>query len=109
MRMRNLAVSALVMLGIGAALAVACGGQDTVVEKVVVQTVIVKEQVPGEKVVETVIVKEQVPGEKVVQTVVVEKVVIATAAPAGPLRQRGSGGDADHSPRVLAVEAGDRL
>ena len=84
MRMRNLAVSALVMLGIGAALAVACGGQDTVVEKVVVQTVIVKEQVPGEKVVETVIVKEQVPGEKVVQTVVVEKVVIATAAPAGP-------------------------
>ena len=100
MRMRNLAVSALVMLGIGAALAVACGGQDTVVEKIVVQTVIVKEQVPGEKVVETVIVKEQVPG---------EKVVIATAAPAGPSGSVVVAETRIIPPGVLAVEAGDRL
>ena len=56
-----------------AAVTVACGG-DEVVEKVVVQTVIVEKQVPGEKVVETVIV-EKVVTEKVVETVIVEKVV----------------------------------
>ena len=109
MRMRNLAVSALVMLGIGAALAVACGGQDTVVEKVVIQTVIVKEQVPGEKVVETVIVKEQVPGEKVVQTVVVEKVVIATAAPAGPSGSVVVAETRIIPPVYLPSKQGDRL
>ena len=57
-----------------AAITVACGGEE-IVEKVVVQTVIVEKQVPGEKVVETVIVEKQVAGEKVVETVIVEKVV----------------------------------
>ena len=58
MQMRKLALTALVMLAVGAALAVACGGEEIVeVEKVVVQTVIVEKQVE-KKVVETVIVRE---------------------------------------------------
>ena len=50
----------------------ACGGTETVV-----QTVVVKEQVPGETVIQTVVVEKevQVAGETVVQTVVVEKEV----------------------------------
>ena len=85
-----------VLLSVLAALlgaAIACGG-DEIVEKIVVQTVIVEKQVAGEtvkvvetvivekpvtrieKVVQTVIVEKQVPGEKVVETVVVEKLVI---------------------------------
>ena len=63
------------MLAAGAALAVACGGEEIVeVEKVVVQTVIVEKQVEKQvekKVVETVIVEKQV-----------EKLVIVTAEPA---------------------------
>ncbi len=50
----------------------------------VVETVIVREQVPGQRVVETVVVEKQLPGERVVETVVVERVVIATAAPELP-------------------------
>lgn len=55
-----------------AVFAVACGGTETVI-----QTVVVKEQVPGETVIQTVVVERevQVAGETVVQTVVVEKEV----------------------------------
>ncbi len=55
-----------------AVFAVACGGTETVI-----QTVVVKEQVPGETVIQTVVVEKevQVAGETVVQTVVVEKEV----------------------------------
>ena len=71
MQMRKLVLTALVMLATGAALAVACGGEEIVeVEKVVVQTVIVEKQVE-KKVVETVIVEKEV-----------EKLVIVTAEPA---------------------------
>ena len=50
----------------------ACGGTETVV-----QTVVVKEQVPGETVIQTVVVEKEVEvaGETVIQTVVVEKEV----------------------------------
>ena len=64
---------ALLLVGVLGAAAVACGG-DEIVEKVVVQTVIVEKQVPGEKVVETIIVEKQVE-KKVVETVIVEKQV----------------------------------
>ncbi len=64
----------LAVLAVGsliAALAVACGGTEVVVE-----TVIVKEQVPGQTVVETVVVEKEVTRtEKVIETVVVEKQV----------------------------------
>ncbi len=94
-------VRALLMLlvGSGLAIAVACGGT----EVVVVETVIVEKQLPGqtitEKVIETVIVEKTIAGETVkvvetvvvtrekvvekpvLQTVTVEKVVQATAAP----------------------------
>ena len=65
---------AVLILPIVAVVLAACGG-DEVVEKIVVQTVVVEKQVPGEKVVETVIVEKQVAGEKVVETVIVEKQV----------------------------------
>ena len=80
----------LVPLFLGGALiaAIACGGETIVekvvvqtvvvekpVEKIVVQTVVVEKQVAGEKVVETVIVEKIVAGEKVVETVIVEKIV----------------------------------
>ena len=75
MQMRKLVLTALVMLATGAALAVACGGEEIVeVEKVVVQTVIVEKQVEKQvekTVVETVIVEKEV-----------EKLVIVTAEPA---------------------------
>ena len=71
---RSPRLAIIALLGAAIFAVVACGGE-TIVEKVVVQTVIVEKQVPGEKVVETVIVKEQVAGEKVVETVIVEKIV----------------------------------
>ena len=60
--------------------------ETVIVEKVVagekvVETVIVEKRVAGEKVVETVIVEKIVAGEKVIETVVVERIVVATAAP----------------------------
>ena len=62
----------LSILAVVAVFAVACGGTETVI-----QTVVVKEQVPGETVIQTVVVEKevQVAGETVVQTVVVEKEV----------------------------------
>ena len=84
---RNGALLAVLMLVIGVA-AIACG--EKVVEKIVVQTVVVEKQVPGERVVETVIVEKIVPGERVVETVVVEKerivevVVTPTPEPKAP-------------------------
>lgn len=80
-----------ITLAIAAILTAACGGQETVV-----QTVVVEKQVSVEKIVkETVVVEKQVekqiekkvevPVEKVVkETVVVEKVVVATPTPSGP-------------------------
>ena len=67
-----------VLLSLLAALlgaAIACGGEE-IVEKIVVQTVIVEKQVAGEtvKVVETVIVEKQVT-ERVIETVIVERPV----------------------------------
>ena len=72
--------AAVILLGALAFIAAACGGEE-IVEKIVVQTVIVEKQVPGEKVVEkvveTVIVEKIIAGEtvKVVETVIVEKAV----------------------------------
>ena len=62
----------LAILAAVAVFAVACGGTETVI-----QTVVVKEHVPGETVIQTVVVEKavQVAGETVVQTVVVEKEV----------------------------------
>ena len=62
------ALAAVVALGV----LVACGGTETVV-----QTVVVKEQVPGETVIQTVVVERevQVEGQTVIQTVVVEREV----------------------------------
>ena len=74
----RLKLSAGVLIAAAFALAVlaACGGTETIV----VETVIVKEQVPGqtvtERVVETVVVERPVTRtEKVIETVVVEKIV----------------------------------
>ena len=73
LRKRLLALMFALLAG-GLALAVACGGEE-IVEKIVIQTVVVKEQVPGEKIVETVIVEKVLAGEKVVETVIVERPV----------------------------------
>ena len=83
-------------MALSASAAVACGGEK-IVEKVVVETVIVEKQVAGEtvKVVETVIVDRPVTRiEKVVETVVIEKrvTVEVTAMPAEtvfPIPHRG--------------------
>ena len=68
--------AAVVLLGALAFVAAACGGEE-IVEKIVVQTVVVEKAVPGEKVVETVIVEKVVAGEtvKVIETVIVEKII----------------------------------
>ncbi|MYK61516.1 MAG: hypothetical protein F4034_06010, partial [Chloroflexi bacterium] len=69
---KTLSAGLLSILAVVAVFAVACGGTETVI-----QTVVVKEQVPGETVIQTVVVEKevQVAGETVVQTVVVEKEV----------------------------------
>ena len=69
---KTVAAGLLSILAVVALFAVACGGTETVI-----QTVVVKEQVPGETVIQTVVVEKevQVSGETVVQTVVVEKEV----------------------------------
>ena len=72
---RYLRLLAPLLLGGTLAVAIACGDDAAPVEKIVVQTVVVEKQVPGERVVETVIVEKQVAGETVVETVVVEKQV----------------------------------
>jgi len=85
---RGLAVAGL-MASVMAAIGVACGSTETVVQTVVVekpvaQTVVVEKPVAIEKVVQqTVVVEKPVAIEKVVQqTVIVEKVVVLTATPA---------------------------
>ena len=71
-RLGKFALLPAIVATIALSVLVACGGTETVV-----QTVVVREQVPGETVIQTVVVEKevQVAGETVIQTVVVEKEV----------------------------------
>ena len=70
-RRRHIRLLVPLFLGGGLIAAIACGGE-TIVEKIVVQTVVVEKQVE-KVVVQTVVVEKVVAGEKVVETVIVEK------------------------------------